>query len=182
MRAVLGLDLSLTGSAAVAIPLDWDSNWSRVSTLVVGEPLNKDATDEQRARRTETIARKLVAFAIREGATDAFIEGYAFSLRTSAHSLGELGGVVRLELIRAGVELHTTNMGSARKLLLGECPKKGAKVAVTTALKASGANFDTLDEYDAMTCANWGLSELGGYFFAQMPKAKNKPKKKNGRG
>jgi hypothetical protein len=42
---LLGLDLSLTASAAVAVPLDWDGSWSRVSSLVVGEKLRKDASD-----------------------------------------------------------------------------------------------------------------------------------------
>lgn len=172
MTVILGLDLSLQAAAAVACPLDWDGQWRAVRSLVVGEPLKRDCSDEDRARRTEAIARKLVAFAQSERATVAFIEGYAFGLRTSAHSLGELGGVVRLELLRAGIELRTANMGSARKLLLGQCPRKGAKVAVAAALKAAGARFETLDECDAMACANWGLCEMGGYFFAQIPEVK----------
>ena len=98
----------------------------------------------------------------------AFIEGYAFSLRTSAHSLGELGGVVRLELVRAGIEIRTANMSAARKLLLGKCPRKGAKVAACEALTAAGGRFDTLDESDAAVCVNWGLAELGGYCFCQV--------------
>ena len=172
MTTVMGLDLSLTAAAAVAVPLAWDGEWSRVRSVVVGEPLQRDATDEERALRTETIACKIVAFAILEGVSVAYIEGYAFSLRTSAHSLGELGGVVRLALLRAGIGIKTANMGTARKLLLGTCPKKGAKVAVADTLKAAGANFKTLDEYDAMVCVNIGLSEMGGYCFYQAPEVK----------
>ena len=168
MTVLLGLDLSLTAAAAVAVPLDWDGDWSRVHSVVVGEPLHRTATDAERARRTETIASRLVAFAQAERATTAFIEGYAYGLRTSAHSLGELGGVVRLELVRAGVEIRTANMGSSRRMLLGACPKKGAKVAVYSTLRAAGATFETLDESDAFTCANFGLSELGGYCFCQV--------------
>ena len=174
MTTVIGLDLSLNAAAAVAVPLSWDGQWSRVRSRVVGEPLRRDATDEERALRTETIASKIVAFALRESASVAYIEGYAFSLRTSAHSLGELGGVVRLALLRAGIGIKTSNMGTARKLLLGACPKKGAKLAVTVALRASGAHFKTLDEYDAMVCANLGLSEIGGYCFCQAPEAKKR--------
>jgi Holliday junction resolvasome RuvABC endonuclease subunit len=166
MTTLLGLDLSLQAAAAVAVPLDWDGDWSRVHSIVVGEPLHRTATDAERARRTETIAARLVAFAQAERATVAFIEGYAFGQRTSAHSIGELGGVVRLELVRAGIEIRTANMGTARKLLLGSCPK-GAKVAAYSTLRAAGATFETLDESDAMVCANWGLSELGGYCFCQ---------------
>lgn len=164
---ILGLDLSLTASAAVAVPLDWDGDWSRVRSLVVGEKLRREASDAERARRTETIAARIVAFARSTGATRAFIEGYAYGLKTSAHSLGELGGVVRLELVRAGFELTTVPMQTARKLLLGRCPRQGAKVAVAETLKAAGARFESLDECDAMAAANWGLSELGAYCFGQ---------------
>ncbi len=168
MTVLLGLDLSLTASAGVAVPLDWDGQWRRVATLVVGEDLRRDCSDEMRARRTETIATRIVTFAKSRRATVAFIEGYAYSMLTSSHSLGELGGVVRLELVRAGIELRTANMSTARKLLLGKCPKKGAKVAASNALIAAGGRFDTLDESDAMVAANFGLSELGGFCFCQL--------------
>jgi hypothetical protein len=76
--------------------------------------------------------------------------------------LGEVGGVVRLELVRAGIELRTANMGTARKLLLGKVPRSDAKMAVYAALRAAGARFETADEAHAMAAANLGLSELGG--------------------
>jgi len=164
---ILGLDLSLTASAAVACRTNWDGDWSRVQSLVIGEPFTKGASQEQGARRTETIAASLVAFAQSVGATQAWIEGYAYSQAKAAHSLGELGGVVRLELVRAGIEIHTVTASEARKLLLGHNPRKGAKVAVAEAFRASGARFDTLDEYDAMCVANFGLAEIpGAYCFA----------------
>jgi len=165
---LLGLDLSLRASAAVAVPLDWDGDWSRVRSCIAGENLRKHASDAERARRTETIAARLVGFARTAGATHAFVEGYAYGLGTAAHALGELGGVVRLELVRAGLVLHTVPMNTARKLLLGRCPREGAKVAVAEALRAAGGRLETLDEYDAMAVANWGLSELGGYCFGQV--------------
>jgi Holliday junction resolvasome RuvABC endonuclease subunit len=168
VTVILGLDLSVTAAAAVALPLDWDGQWHRVSSIVVGQRLHRGATDAERARRTETIATRLVAFARSAGASVAYIESYGYAMRTSAHTLGEVGGVVRLELVRAGVELRTANMGSARKLLLGKVPRSDAKMAVYTALRAAGARFETADEADAMAAANLGLSELGGYCFAQV--------------
>jgi len=164
---LLGLDLSTRAAAAVAVPLAWDGQWARVASLVVGEKLRRGATDAERAQRTETIARKIVAFAKAHNVTQAWIEGYAFSRHDSAHTLGECGGVVRLELLRAGVELHTANMGTARKLLLGKVPRSDVKVAVFEALRAAGATFDTLDEADAFCAANLGLSDVGSYCFAQ---------------
>jgi hypothetical protein len=167
MTVLLGLDLSVTAAAAVACPLDWGGDWRRVRSIVVGEKLRRDATDAERARRTENIAGRLVAFARSTSASQAWIESYGYAMRTSAHTLGELGGVVRLELLRAGVELHTANMGSARKLLLGKVPRKEAKVAVYSTLRASGAPFETMDEGDAFAALNLGLAEHGGYCFAQ---------------
>jgi hypothetical protein len=165
MTILLGLDLSTRAAAAVAIPANWDGRWSRVATVVVGSPLRRTATDAERAHRTETIATQLVAFARHHGATQAWLEGYAFSRVTAAHTLAELGGVVRLELVRAGIEVHTANLSSARKLLLGRVPRQDAKVAVQAALFAAGAPRSwSADEGDAFVAANFGLSELPGAF------------------
>lgn len=98
-----------------------------------------------------------------------FLEQYAYSQALQAHSLRELGGVVKLALVNAGMEIHTVTAGQVRKVLLGNNPRKGAKVAVSNGLRAAGARFDTLDEYDAMCFVNFGLSELGGYCFAMGP-------------
>lgn len=168
MPTLLGLDLSLTAAAAVAVPLDWDGDWRRVESTVVGMPLRRDATDAERARRTETIAAQLVAFARAHCVTQAVIEGYAYAATHQAHALGELGGVVRLELVRAGVEIRTVPVASARKLLLGRLPRSGPKLAVCHALRAAGCPSEWgLDELDAFCVANWLLSELGGYCYAQ---------------
>lgn len=165
---ILGLDLSTRAAAAVAVPQDWDGRWSRVRSLVVGDALRRDATDAERARRTEAVATRLVTFARERGVSAVWIEGYAFNQATAAHTLAELGGVVRLELVRAGFDIRTANMSTARKLLLGKVPRPGAKDAVVATLRAAGATFETADEADAYCCANLGLSELGGYFFGQV--------------
>jgi hypothetical protein len=165
---IAGLDLSTRAAAMVTVPQNWDGCWSRVDSLVVGEPLQRCASDAVRARRTETIAARLVAFAQAQGVTSVWIEGYAFNQATAAHTLAELGGVVRLELVRAGLEVRTANMSTARKLLLGKVPRSGAKDAVVATLRAAGATFATADEADAYCCANLGLSELGGFFFGQV--------------
>lgn len=165
MTVLLGLDLSVTAAAAVAVPTDWDGAWPRVCSLVVGEKLRRDATDAERARRCETIATRLVAFARETGASVAWIESPAYSQNTAAHVLGALRGVVTLELVRAGIDVRTAPMASARKLLLGKLPRADVKVAVHTALRTAGAPRDwTLDVSDAMCAANWGLSETAGAF------------------
>ena len=163
---LLGLDLSLRAAAAVAVPLNWDGEWRRVLSIVVGEPLRRGATDAERIRRAETIAARITSFAVSNGAQQAWIESYAFGQRTAAHSLGELGGIVRLELARAGIELRTANISSARKLLLGHARSKDIKVEVFNTLRAAGAALKTFDESDAFCAENLGLSENGGYCFA----------------
>jgi hypothetical protein len=169
---LLGLDLSARAAAAAAVPLDWDGEWRRVQTVVVGEPLGRGAPDAERAWRCGSIARRLVAFAQTHGITEAWIEGYAFSQRTAAHSLGEVGGVVRLELVRAGIAIRTANIGTARKLLLGKLPRRHAKQAAHAALRAAGSPAWSLDESDAFVAANLGLSEhAGAWCFAQPPEA-----------
>jgi len=169
---LMGLDLSVTAAAACVVPLSWDGDFRRVKTLVVGDSLRRDATDEQRARRCEGIALQLVAFARLHGVTECWLEGYAYSQRSASHTLGEVGGVVRLELVRAGITLHTANMSTARKLLLGKIPRKGAKHAAHAVLHAAGSPAWSLDEADAFVAVNLGLSEhAGAWCFAQSPEA-----------
>lgn len=172
---ILGIDLGTRVTAAVLVPIGWGGDWRRVQYVTGGGPLHRDATDEQRARRTEAIARLVVDLACESRRVKAapnvmaYVESYGYSQRTAAHTLGELGGVVRLELLRAGVELRTANISSARKLLLGKVPRKGAdaKAEILVTLRAAGAPFESLDVCDAFVAANLGLAEHGAWAFAQ---------------
>jgi len=165
---IAGLDLSLTASAIVTVPTNWDSDWKRVKSLVFGRSLPKGATDADRIGRCRDIALALVRHAKQRGVKRAYIEGYAFSRNDQAHSIGELGGVVRYLLAVNGIEFVTANMNTARKLLLGKVPRSGAKDACSLALHHAGAPAWSLDESDAFVCANLGLSEYAGaYCFAQ---------------
>lgn len=181
MTVILGLDLSATAAACVALSTRWDGDFSRVFVRQFGADLRKDATDVERARRTEHIAQRIVEFARGLAVTEAWIEGYAFSMRTASHTLGEVGGVVRLELVRVGIDIHTANMSAARKLLLGKLPKKGAKVAAHQALRAAGSPLWTLDESDAFVCANLGLSEHAGAFCFATEPPEPEPRKRKGK-
>jgi hypothetical protein len=164
---LLGIDLGIRACAAVACPLDWSGDWSRVRSIVVGEPLKRDASDAERARRTEAIATKLLGFARETGASLALVESYAYGKSTAAHTLGEVGGVVRLELVRSALDVRTVNLSTARKLLLGKVPPSDAGVACYAALRAAGAGFSTADEAAAFTVLNVALAEAGAYCFAQ---------------
>lgn len=175
-RALLGLDLSTRAAAAVAVPLDWDGDFGRVSWEVFGIPLKKDASDFERALRTERIATGIVRFARAHHVKEAWIEGYAFNQKKAAHTLGEVGGVVRVELVRAGIAISTANMSSSRVLLLGKLPPRGSDVSAkqesARVLAAAGAptewiEQEGLDLVDGYVAVNLGLSIAGGFFYAQ---------------
>lgn len=173
----MGLDLSARAATAVTVPFDWDGSApdADVKSLVVDGGQLSHGDDMGRARRTIEVAERLVGFARANRVTVAWIEGYAFAQRTGAYDVAEVGGVVRAELVRNGVEVRTVMMQSARKLLLGKIPpssvrrarKNGIKDIVADVLRAAGLEFGTLDEYDAMVVLNWGMAESGRFFFAQ---------------
>lgn len=171
MANLLGLDLSTRAAAAVCAPAWWDGDWRKVKTLLVGEPLKKGASERERIARCCHLADRIANFAGFHGATHAFIESYAYGQATAAHTLGELGGIVRLRLMQIGVELAVANMSSARKLLCGTIPKSADKKAtVKGVLQRAGAPTtitESPDLCDGFVCLNWGMSELGGFCFCQ---------------
>jgi hypothetical protein len=169
--ALIGLDLSTRAAAAVACPLNWDGDWQRLRSTVVGEPLSRGASEVERIDRCVRIGVQLTRFAKECDVDAAFIEGYAYGQASAAHSLGELGGLVRLGLMRAGIGLYVANMGSARKLMCGTI-KRGTdpkEVVKATLQRADAPTWltESHDLCDAFVCVNWGLSELGGFCFCQ---------------
>ena len=171
MSVLLGLDLSLTASAALSCPADWDGRWHRLRPLVVGEPLHKGATEAERIGRCARIAARLAQFARVEGVTQAWLESYGYRQNLQAHSLGELGGLVRYALLESGIDVRVANMTSARKLMCGTI-RRGTKPKeiVRATLRQAGAPVEITSDHnlcDAVVCVNWGLSEVGGWCFAQ---------------
>jgi hypothetical protein len=162
-RVFVGVDLSLTGCGLVAVPDLWDLEWSRVRSLTVGEPLAADAPALQRIERLRSLSHVAVTFCRRHGATDVWFEAYpigAGKMLPALHLLAELGGLLRVRLFEElGIVAHASPIASARKLILGRLPQKGAKERVAQALWDSGARFSTVDEADAFAAANWGLHE-----------------------
>jgi len=158
----LGLDLSLTNSGMVAVPEFWCGDFSEVKVATAGAKLHKDATERARVARLQGIRAAVVHFAERTHATHAIIEQYAYtSMVSHAHSLGELGGVVRVALIEAGLEVEVVSPASARKLL-GKQPRKDAKIWAAQRLVAMGApRAWPMDVLDAFTVGNWLLAEWG---------------------
>lgn len=161
---VLGLDLSLRSTGMVAIPSDWKLDWARVRVAAAGRALRDDATVDEQLSRLAEIRDDVVAFARETGATVAYVLGYAYNKAqvSRAHAAGELGGVVKLALAEANVEVQVIVESRARTLF-GKAPRKDAKIWATQRLVAAGAPRSwTQDQLDAVVAANWGVSELGG--------------------
>ena len=171
---VLGIDASLTRTAAVMIPPAWElGDWNALRWMSYGEkpPNRKELSvlEYERARieRMARTARELVGFAdvnvAHGGVIRGYIENYGFNMGgASTHQLPELGGIVRYMFLRElDVVLEPVAESSARKQLLGKLPKSDRKLAIELALAKAGAPFENNDVADAFTVGNLGLAMLG---------------------
>lgn len=96
--------------------------------------------------------------------THAIIEGYSFASRNSqAHSIGELGGVIRLLMHDMGIEFVEVPPTSRAKFATGK--GNAGKTEVISAISSktgvvfSGSGAD--DECDAWILEQMGLTKLG---------------------
>ena len=176
---VIGLDMSLTGAAAVVLPAGWNHEPKTVKTMLTGYKLGAGALYGERLDRIVHVVDVLGSFIEEHGGNPArdgrngvllkpvavFIEDYAYSKHSAnTTKLAELGGALRYFLAHElGIVPQIITASRARSYLLGKIPKgKGVqKPAVQAALRSAGFNFESHDEYDAMAVANAGLAELG---------------------
>lgn len=187
----LGLDLSLRSAGLALVPTDWAPglDWTRVRVQTVGEELKADASPRKQAERIAKIANAILVFARNNGVAKAWLEDYAFSRGDSrAHALGELGGVVRVALLRGGIPFDVVHSNTARKHLgtFSPRPKKERvrsekappkmKAQVHAALHEMGAPKNWKgDELDAFVVANHGLI-VDGHGGILVPKEAKKGK------
>ncbi len=143
--SVLALDLSLTCSG-VCRPDSTTTTWS---------------PRYQGTRRLFAFAA-LLSTTIEECSPDLVaIEGYAMGAHTAhAHALGELGGVVRLELWRAGIPYVEIPPACLKKFATGRGNASKDQVLVAAVQRSSGRTF-TNDEADAWWLWLMALDHLG---------------------
>lgn len=179
-QTVVGLDLSLTGSAAAAVPRIWSSqDLNAVKTLRVGYNLSNIEDEGERIDRIDFIAERIVEFCQEHHASVVGVEDYAFSQGQSrAHALGELGGVVKLAVWK---KLHLTPLpivaSTARKTLLQQLPNLRGKgkgylkawVAHNVRRLAGPTANWSEDEIDAFVIANHRLMMVGGVAMTYEP-------------
>lgn len=162
---IVGLDLSLRASAAIALPLDFAAtlDWTATRWTTCGSSLPRDASERERCDRLRTIRDHLLAFIGEHQPTAVFLEEQAFGQSGSmSREIAGMTWTVRLALDAAGVPVRLVTASAARKVLLGKVPRAKLKTAVQSALLGIGAPFaDDDDVSDAFTIANFGLTELG---------------------
>lgn len=144
---VLGLDLSLT-STGVSI----DGETSTIAVKSKG------------TERLSDISKTVIELAISNSVDVAIIEGYSFASRNSqAHSIGELGGVVRLRLWESRIPYVEVPPTSRAKFATGR--GNAGKTEVMSAVSArtgivwSGKGAD--DMCDAWILEQMCLAYLG---------------------
>lgn len=151
---VLGLDVSLTATGAALVT----SDGAAAATRLLRPPAALRGVE-----RLAWLADAVLAVA-RETQPDLIaIEGYSFNSRAAshAHAIGEAGGVVRLELHRAGFGLVEVPPAEWRKQLFGRgnLPKDLVRVE---AWKRYGVEHSSLDVLEAWCVGTAALRRAHG--------------------
>lgn len=160
----MALDLSLSAAGMVAVPVDWNGDFSRIQKATTGETVPLGSLEVRHLGRLHRISSEIVAFCERHHCTHAVCEGYSYGSKFGRERLGEIGGVVKLALLtRAGVEFEEPVPPKAgRKLLLGAEPKGNPKAVVRKFFVSRGLPSGwTEDELDALVTANFWIRRHG---------------------
>jgi crossover junction endodeoxyribonuclease RuvC len=144
---LVGLDLSLTSTGA--------SCGGRTTVL---------SSKHKGALRLAEYRTQITELCLVENITHAVIEGYAFASRNShAHSIGELGGVVRLVLFDLNIPYVEVPPTSRAKFATGRGnPGKNeviSAISAKTGLVFSGGSGN--DECDAWILEQMAVTKLG---------------------
>lgn len=151
---VAGVDLSLTGLALVAVPVDWGCD----PTRIVATTLGTDPKYGSVTRRMRDMARDAATWLEWARCTHIYLEKANISRRQyNLDQVFRLGGMVELAVLELlDVTCAWAPLFPARRLICGATSKDMAQAAL------AGIEQLTDDhQRDAFVCANWGLSELG---------------------
>ena len=173
MIQVLGVDLSLSSTGLVSLPENWVSqaglDWSGVNCGTVGGGETMPKGEAERLDRLDAVSARICDFVHANGVTHVCFEAHAFHQGHQVYSRGELAGFVKLKLrLGFGLPIESFQASSARKTLLGKCPRKGAKNAVLAHCRLIGVPWKDVkvthgygDLCDAFCVANHYLGLLG---------------------
>ena len=146
---IAGLDLSLTSTG-------YSSN---SETLCIFAP-----NGVRGAERLSFLTREIERLSVEQSIECFIIEGYSFASRNSqAHSIGELGGCVRMMLWERGIPFVDVPPTSRAKFATGK--GNASKTEVVSAISAktsivwSGSGAD--DRCDAWILEQMGMTRIG---------------------
>lgn len=161
MKRLIGLDLSLTATG-------------------VCTPGNLSITLKTKASEKER-RLQVIRYAVRALLPDAdaaLIEGPGRFLGKVGHQIGEVHGIVKVELMEAGVPYVVVSPATLKKFATGDGSSRADKAAmILAAYKRSNGIMDfTLPGRDDNQCDAWwlkqaGLCRLGHPDALEMPKA-----------
>lgn len=162
-RRLVALDASLT-STGVAV---YNAGAPDLITATCKPPAHIDGT--RRLIHIRDYVRALVTgeVAALPMADVVLLEGYAYGMirgQSNAHSLGELGGVLRVELLELEIPLVVVPPATLKVYATGK--GNAAKTDVFgAAVHRSGREFPNTDEADAwwlaqLACGYWGLPHV----------------------
>lgn len=142
MITVFGLDLSLTSTGI---------SGNDTTTCI--------STNKKGAERLHIMSEEILGVVRQAENPAVVVEGYSFSSRNSqAHSIGELGGVVRVSLWRAGIPFTEVAPTARAKFATGKGNSSKAEVlsavSARTGIVWSGSGADDM-------CDAWILEEMG---------------------
>jgi Holliday junction resolvasome RuvABC endonuclease subunit len=166
-ESILGIDASLRALGAFVIPCDWDMRPERCKGYTLGVDLPKNASPQQLVERLRMLSVDLVTIVHKHNVRHVWIESYAYGMNTAAHSLGELGGVIKVDLWReTRIVVETGNQSAARKFVYGQMPPRGVGDAQRKAwlfepLKLAGLPVADHNQSDAAVQALFGADLLG---------------------
>lgn len=184
----MGIDLSLRGLGVAVIPAAWDLDPRRAKAHTLGLDLKRDASPAERVERLEKLVNDVSECVRHYGVTHAWVESYAFNQTSMAHSLGEIGGAVKLDLYRRfRIVVQTANQTRARHLVYGQLPPRGItdkqrKAWLLEPLRLAGLTLDDHNQGDAFVAVSFGLLELGAPALTNLlgpaPKKPKAPRKR----
>ncbi len=181
---VLGLDLSLRSTGYVLLDDHYAGGSPRPDAEVVwhGCVGGANLRDVARLEMFDAwICRVLTvgidAFGYRKLRLDhVAVEGYSFASTVGLAQQGELGGVIKLALHKAGIPIHVIPPATWKKLLLGKGNLAKDQVRLES-WKRYGVEFASQDTLDAWAVAMCLRRQLLGL---DKPEAKSRKKKNPG--
>jgi len=160
---IMGLDMSLRGTAMVVVSSDWKlGDWDN---LLGWQRINPG--EMRGIKRIDMIVEGVLIFANDYGIDRVFVEQYAFGFRTSSVTmLAELGGAIKYSLYeKYALDSVAVTPGQARKVIfgnLGRLKRKELKATIVEKFRLMHSPFGENDDLcDAFVIANFGLSECG---------------------